>query len=172
MRKSLSPKIAMSLVVMLIGFWCSPPVAQGQAAGAPAINGVYNGTYVCAQGETPMKLALTASADGALTGLFSFYLKRNGSSQAFTYSLKGKYQSATQKFHLDPAKWETSKPAGFAMVGMEGVYNPKTGQISGQIPVAGCHSFQATKDKAASANVAAGFAPQKTGTQAAASVSR
>src|SRR5690242_2224363 len=102
--------------------------------------------------ERNVKLSLFATPNGVLTGLFTFYPSPGAAS---TFSLNGTYDAATQKFTLQPSKWETSEPSGFAMVGMEGTYNPGGSQISGKIIFSGCYGFQATKDAAASANVGA-----------------
>jgi len=48
--------------------------APAQTAAAPAINGIYNGTYTIAQGPRTLKLALQTSPNGALNAVFTFYL--------------------------------------------------------------------------------------------------
>lgn len=143
------------------------PNAQAQSA-ATAINGVYNGTYTCAIGPRTLKLSLLASGNGSLTGVFTFYLPPSSHTEAFSYSLNGTFDAASGKFKLNPVKWETSPPGSYAMVGMDGAFDPGSGQVAGKITYGSCDTFQATRDQAASANVASVIAPQASaaGTQA------
>ena len=64
-------------MVRLFLFICFAMVVVAPAASAQnaaALTGVYNGTYRCAQGATNLKLSLTTTASGELSGLFTFYL--------------------------------------------------------------------------------------------------
>jgi hypothetical protein len=136
------------------------PNAQAQSA-ATAINGVYNGSYTCAQGPRTLRLSLLASGNGSLTGVFTFYLPPTSHTQAFSYSLSGTFDAASGEFKLNPVKWEVSPPGGYSMVGMDGAFDPGTGQVAGKITYGSCGTFQATRDQAASVNVASVIAPQK-----------
>src|ERR1051325_8776695 len=159
MHEYSSRRIAIiSSVVALIVFWYCAPAAYAQASGS-GINGVYNGTYMCAM-ERNVKLSLFATPNGVLTAMFTFYPTPG---QASTFSLNGTYDAATQKFTLQPSKWETPTPPGFSMVGMDGTLTPAGSQITGKIVFAGCYGFQATKDEAASANIGAVMAQQRAG---------
>ncbi len=148
------------LISALLALWVVSPNAQAQSA-ATAINGVYNGTYTCALGPRTLKLSLLASGNGSLTGVFTFYLPPTSHTQAFSYSMSGTLDAASGKFKLDPVKWEVPPPGGYAMVGMDGAFDPGTGQVSGKITYGSCGTFQATRDQAASANIASVIAPQK-----------
>jgi hypothetical protein len=121
---------------------------------ATAINGVYNGTYTCALGPRTLKLSLLTSGNGSLTGVFTFYLPPTSHTQAFSYSLNGTFDASSGKFRLNPVKWETPPPGGYIMVGMDGAFDPSTGQVVGKITYGNCRNFQATRDQAASANIA------------------
>jgi hypothetical protein len=126
--------------------------SQAQSA-ASAINGVYNGTYACAQGPRTLKLSLLASGNGSLTGLFTFYLPPNSHTQAFSYSMSGTVDARSGKFKLSPVKWEVPPRLGYSMVGMDGAFDPNTGQVTGKIASPLCGAFQATRDPAESANI-------------------
>ncbi|HWY56044.1 MAG TPA: hypothetical protein VNZ03_16375 [Terriglobales bacterium] len=143
------------------------PNMQAQSA-ATAINGVYNGNYACAQGPRTLKLSLLASGNGSLTGVFTFYMPPNSHSQAFSYSLSGTFDASSGRFRLNPVSWETQPPAGYAMIGMEGAFDPRGGQVAGKITAPACGNFQAKRDQARPANVASVIAPQTSaaGTQA------
>ena len=135
------------LISALLALWVVSPNAQAQSA-ATAINGVYNGTYTCALGPRTLKLSLLASGNGSLTGVFTFYLPPTSHTQAFSYSMSGTLDAASGKFKLDPVKWEVPPPGGYAMVGMDGAFDPGTGQVSGKITYGSCGTFQATRDQA------------------------
>ena len=141
-------------------FWLFAPNAQAQSA-ATAINGVYNGSYTCAIGPRTLKLSLLASGTGSLTAVFTFYLPPTSHTQAFSYSLSGTFDAASGKFKLNPVKWEVPPPESYAMVGMEGAFDPGTGQVAGKITYGSCGTFRAKRDRAASANIASVIAPQK-----------
>jgi hypothetical protein len=148
-------------------FWLFAPKAQAQSA-ANAINGDYNGTYTCAIGPRTLKLSLLTSGNGSLTGVFTFYLPPTSHTQAFSYSLNGTFDAASGKFKLNPVKWETPPPGGYVMVGMDGSFDPRSGQVAGKITNGSCGAFQATRDQAASASNASVIALQASaaGTQA------
>jgi hypothetical protein len=129
--------------------WMCASNAHGQSAAPAAINGVYNGSYRCAQGPTTLKLFLHASADGSLTGIFTFYLPPGSHNQAYSFSLSGPLDAATGKFRLSPDKWETPPPPNYSMVGMEGAFDPGNGQVAGKIASGACGAFQAKRGRSA-----------------------
>lgn len=55
----------------------------------------------------------------------------------------------------------SSAPGNYAMVGMDGAFDPGTGKVAGKITYGNCGAFQATRDQAASANIAKAVPPQK-----------
>jgi TPR repeat protein len=144
----------------VLPFCVFAPNAKAQSA-ATAVNGVYNGTYTCAIGPRTLKLSLLASGDGSLTGVFTFYLPPDSHTQAFSYSMSGTFDAVSGKFKLNPLKWETPPPGGYSMVGIDGAFDPGTGQVAGKITNGSCGAFQATRDQAESANTAGAVAPQK-----------
>src|ERR1041385_617387 len=133
------------------------PAASAQ--NAAALTGVYNGTYRCAQGATNLKLSLTTTASGELSGLFTFYLPPGTQNQGYTYSLHGQYDARTAKFSLMPVRWETQHPANFNMVGMNGSFDST--ELAGSITGPGCTTFNVERNQSESANIAAVMALQK-----------
>jgi hypothetical protein len=89
-----------------IDFRCLLSALFSQSTLPSAINGVYNGSYTCAQGPRTLKLSLLASDNGSLTGLFTFYIPPTSHAQAFSYSLSGTFDAASGKFKLKSVKWE------------------------------------------------------------------
>src|SRR5713101_6857049 len=138
------------LISAVFALWLFAPNTQAQNA-ATAINGVYKGTYTCALGPRTLKFSLLASGNGSLTGVFTFYLPPTSHTQAFSYSLSGTFDAASGKFKLNPVKWENPPPGSYSMVGMDGAFDPGTGQVAGKITNGSCGTFQATRDQAASA---------------------
>jgi hypothetical protein len=133
--------------------WVFAPVVHVQRATATAISGVYNGTYTCAIGPRTLKLSLLASANGTLTGIFTFYLPPTSHTQAFSYRLSGTVDPVSGKFKLNPVRWETRPPGNYVMVGMDGGFDAGTGQVTGKITLGNCGTFQATRDVAESTNI-------------------
>ena len=119
----------LSCVVVVVLF----VVPATRAQSTTALTGVYNGKYTCGQGTTNLKLSLTVSPAGDISGLFTFYLPPGTQKQGYTYSLHGRYNPHTAKLALTPVRWETEHPANFIMVGMNGTYgsNELTGTITG-----------------------------------------
>jgi hypothetical protein len=140
---------------LAIIFVASDTTAQNPAA----LTGVYNGTYRCAQGATNLKLSLTVTPGGELSGLFTFYLPPGTQNQGYTYSLRGQYDARTAKFSLMPERWETQHPANFMMVGMNGAFDST--ELTGTITGAGCSTFNLERNQSESANIAAVMALQK-----------
>src|ERR1700733_6808799 len=98
---------------------------------AVGISGVYDGTYTCAIGPRTLKLTLQESENGSLTGIFTLYLPPASHTHAYSYSLKGTFNAVSGRFTLAPVKWESSPPGGYSKVGMEGIFDPGIGRVSG-----------------------------------------
>jgi hypothetical protein len=148
-------------VFTLAALWLSAPNVQAQSPAATAINGVYEGTYTCAQGPRTLKLTLQVGVNGSLTGIFTFYLPPISHARAFSYSLNGTYEAGSGRFTLNPIKWETTPPAGYSMVGMEGVFDSSSAKVTGRITTAMCGAFQASRSHAEPANTVSTLAPQQ-----------
>jgi len=156
MTSNLSHRIARFFTSMCFAMVLVVPAASAQNA---ALTGVYNGTYRCGQGQTNLKLSLTVTASGELSGLFTFYLPPGTQNQGYTYSLHGQYDPRTAKFSLMPVRWETQHPANFMMVGMNGSFD--SNELTGSITGAGCSTFNVERNQSESANIAAVMALQK-----------
>lgn len=139
----------------------TPPVPQSTAAAqtVATIDGVYNGTYICGQGTTDLKLSLQGSASGDISALFTFYLPPGTQQHGYTYSLRGRYNPQTSKFSLTPVQWETGHPDNFGMVGMNGTASASG--LDGNITGGACRTFHVERNEGESANIAAVIAAQK-----------
>lgn len=124
-------------------------------AHAAEIGGVYTGHYICAQGYTPLSLAIAASPDGALSAVFSFQppggAPRGVKETAF--SMKGRYTAATGQFQLTPDRWMTVAPIGYRMVAVAGTYDSRTDTLQARIAAPGCSSVEVRRDATLSAQL-------------------
>ncbi|MFN8006026.1 MAG: hypothetical protein U0V70_03135 [Terriglobia bacterium] len=136
-----------------------PLAAKAQTGGT--LTGVYNGKYTCAQGSTNLKLSVVVSPIGDVSALFTFYLPAEAPKQGYTYSLHGQFDPQIGKVSLTPVRWETEHAANLGMVGMDGALSGD--RLSGRITGGRCTTFDLTRDKAESADIAAVITAQKNG---------
>jgi hypothetical protein len=122
----------------------TPTTRTDHNPAAPArIDGVYDGTYTCAQGPGTLKLSLAAGPGNSLTGLFTFYVPPRSHDRAYSYRLSGTYDAESGQFRLNPLAWETPPPPGYVMVGMDGTLD--RGKVAGKITFGTCGGFEATR---------------------------
>lgn len=106
------------------------------ALAAEPIDGVWEGAYVCGQGKTGLTLTLDGTADGQVTGTFSFWARAdNPGVPSGSFAVRGTVTPQGQlRLHGD--HW-ISQPADYAMVGLEGTaylgQNGDKDAITGQV---------------------------------------
>ena len=140
----------------------SPPPGSGTASSSTVIDGVYNGSWTPEQGPpTKFKLTIT-QPDGRLTGVFTVYPPQGAATKSFTCDLVGRLGGNNRAFELVPDRGGTPPPAGVDVPGLSGVFDPAggngAGQISGKLRGWPAPTFQATRDAAESARLAAEIA--------------
>jgi serine/threonine-protein kinase len=92
-----------------------------------ALTGTWEGTYVCAQGETGLSLAIQAAPSGALTATFNFYaVPANPGVPSGSYTMTGTYSSAGVQLTQD--QW-ISQPAGYEMVDISASPPSQAGKV-------------------------------------------
>jgi hypothetical protein len=107
---------------------------------AAAINGEWEGTYVCSQGVTGLDLLIEAGPGGKLTATFDFYpVLANQSVPSGSFVMKGHYDA--KGVWLDPGKWLV-EPAGYVTVAITG-HVPAISAFHGA--VTGCSGFTLTR---------------------------
>ena len=134
----------------------TPPSAQQpwlQPISPTAINGVYNGTYSCANGSVSLKLSLKSTDNGVVTGFFTFDLPPDAGGSRATYKLTGRYAWGIHQFVLTAQAVGTPAPSGYSMTRVSGSYVAGSDWIEGQVAGPSFNSFHATRDKAESANL-------------------
>lgn len=118
-----------------------------EGGGGPAetdpdsLTGVWVGTYVCAQGETDLRLTIDDRGDGGVGGAFEF---RTSDNQAGSYSMVGNRDGDT--LTLDGHEWLEEVP-DFDMVGLRADLEGRddTETLSGTVEGAGCTEFTAER---------------------------
>ena len=134
----------------------TPPSAQQpwlQPVSPTAINGVYNGTYSCANGSVSLKLSLKSTENGLVTGFFTFDLPPDAGGSRVTYKLTGRYAWGVHQFLLTAQAVGTPAPSGYSMTRVSGSYVAGSDWIEGQVAGPSFNTFHATRDKAESANL-------------------
>jgi hypothetical protein len=156
-----SPSVVARRFSLALLFAISVVVPAARAQTSASLNGVYNGKYTCGQGPTNLKLSVALSPIGDVSALFTFYLPAEAPKLGYTYSLHGQYDPQTANFSLTPVRWETEHPSNLGMVGMDGALSGD--RLSGRITGGRCTTFDLTRDKAESGNLAAVITAQKNG---------
>jgi hypothetical protein len=128
-------------------FSTSTPVVSRQAA--DRIEGVWTGTYVCAQGITAGELLVSAPVAGDQRGVFRFgpLPGRTGASGA--YEVRIGHDTRNGAVRAEPVRW-IEQPPGFFMVPLAGALG-RDGTIRGRIPASGCGEFVLRRDGSAGA---------------------
>jgi len=106
-----------------------------RCAGAVSIAGTYSGHYRCAVTRN-LDLQITDLGGGRIQAVFTFSGAANGA-----YTMSGSFDIRSGHFHLDPQQW-INRPAGFNMLGLDGVFDPRTRRLTGRIPTFGCTTFE------------------------------
>lgn len=125
----------------------APPAQPAPLIPASSIAGIYKGNYYCSQGQTGLQLELKSSGDRSITIIFTAYLPaKTGIKDPVVFELKGDFNPATKQFSANPTKWDTTPPKGYAMVGIEGAYEPATKKLSGKIRNPNCGAFSVSTE--------------------------
>jgi hypothetical protein len=124
------------------------PQPQGDALERvrTALLGVWNGTYLCIQGETYVQLTFTQlQDDGSVVGTFKFSnLPGRSNAESGEYTLNGRYDVAVHRLDLSPGTWIT-RPPGYDPVGFTASFPVSPAHILGDITYPGCTQINADK---------------------------
>ena len=135
--------IAGGIVVAGVAVGIAVAVAGSHHA-APGLAGTWTGTYVCSQGETGLRLAIQATAGGALTATFNFYaVPANPRVASGSFTMTGTDSHAG--VHLTHGHW-IKEPAGYMMVDLSAPPASDGGAVlSGTVTTPGCGTFSVKK---------------------------
>ena len=116
----------------------------GSHHAAPGLAGTWTGTYVCSQGETGLRLAIQATAGGALTATFNFYaVPANPRVSSGSFTMTG--TSSHSGVHLTHGHW-IKEPAGYMTVDLSAPPVSNGGALlSGTVTTPGCTTFSVKK---------------------------
>jgi hypothetical protein len=124
----------------------SSTAAPAPGAILPAqMAGVWNGTYVCAQGTTALTLTITVSQTGELAAIFAFRATaQNPTVPSGSYRMIAVVAGRSLEF--TPAGW-IDQPAGYVQVGLDGTLPATTSpnRFAGFVVSAGCTDFSLTR---------------------------
>ena len=112
------------------------PVAKPLSA-VPGVAGTYEGKYECSRREIGFRLDVTLADNDSMTAVF-----RSSIPGVPPFDLAGQYDSATKQFVLTPVRWESRPPGGYAMVGMQGTFDPSDGTLKGKVTEPRCGAFE------------------------------
>lgn len=133
---------------VLIPAWLAGLTETGTARQSDAditggdITGVWEGTYVCPQGETAVTVTLERGGSVEhLHGRFEFgSLQGATNAKAGAFAVTGQFDATTRNLTVTPAGW-IDQPFGYIEIGFTAVLDP-TGQIlSGRIDNEHCSTI-------------------------------
>lgn len=118
--------ILVTLVALVSLFGCSDsmPFKAGE---------VWEGTYVCSQGETPLVFTVEEVKENTVKAKFEFKFGRKKGS----YRVIGNYSSENREFEFMPDKW-INRPAGVSRVGLKGTIDKNGSNLRGTITNPSC----------------------------------
>ena len=122
--------------------WKAIGVALGMVSASAALaagpDGLWTGTYVCAQGETPVELYVTTPPGGTTTALFHF----GDGSAALPEGCFAMEASQTPEALVFTATGWRLRPPGYVTVNLLG--SVAEGHYTGMVAGPGCTSFSLT----------------------------
>jgi hypothetical protein len=111
-----------------------------------AIAGEWRGSYICAQGETALKLTVTPVKTGAIEARFDFGpLPKNLEVPKGVYAMQGTFDPASRRMVLNGVKW-IDAPLMYVMVDLDGRMIAAGDLITGKVPGPGCTVFELRRD--------------------------
>ena len=136
-----SPAISPLVVALAVGLQLSPVSAQSGAA-PESLEGFWDGTYACYQGETAVSAALSKpDAAGATRGTFTFgSLPGQTNARAGSYNITGAYDSTTQDFIALPAGW-IDQPENYVQVGFTAALGASGQTLTGRVDFQSCSTI-------------------------------
>ncbi len=106
--------------------------------------GNWEGTYTCAQGETGLKLQVSAPEGDSAPAIFEFYpVASNPAAKAGKYRMKVAV-SAGGQITFTQVEW-IDQPEGYQMVDLVVSGEPKDGTMTGRVLDTSCQNFSVTR---------------------------
>lgn len=109
------------------------------------LTGDWEGTYVCGQGLTNLKLSISQSNSFEISAVFKFSANRsNPSVLSGSYRMIGTYDSKTNEIKLRATDW-INQPSGYMTVDLAGKVSQGNTKISGDVINSSCSTFSLEK---------------------------
>ncbi|SDR26476.1 hypothetical protein SAMN05444161_2473 [Rhizobiales bacterium GAS191] len=135
-----------ALAAALMSFAANSPVSSRTLNSPGDWQGVWRGRYVCAQGTTGLTLTVRPSGANDVIAVFSFYaIADNPHVPSGQFRMFGQLGSKAGHLTLVARSW-THRPPFYVMVGLDGDYDPVSGQYKGLVDGPGCTSFVVQRD--------------------------
>lgn len=123
----------------------STPVSPGAGALAQIV-GTWTGSYVCAQGETSLTLAVETARPnnpGLADATFTFSTGADAATAVHGSYLMSVASQPTGAYEFTAVRW-LQQPAGYVMVGLTGQLTDD-GHLAGAVHGIGCTTFDVTR---------------------------
>jgi hypothetical protein len=138
--------------VLLASVYSSPVQAQNSPSKLDQLNGSWQGTYICPQGLTGLRLVVEAKSENEVYAMFNFFPHpTNPSVPPGSFRMKGSYTSFASSqipdvLKLSATSW-IKQPPGYRTVDLEGNVDLTQGKLDGRILDPGCDVVNLTKVK-------------------------
>ena len=113
------------------------------------LNGTWEGTYICRQGLTNLKLVITAKSSNDIDAVFNFSAHpSNPSVPSGSFRMNGSYTASNSQnipalLNLKGTSW-IQRPSGWGTVDLRGNVFISEGKINGDVITPGCSRFELT----------------------------
>jgi hypothetical protein len=153
MKKVLPIVLAASILQVGISTSARPILlsqSQLQSAQVSFLNGIWEGSYICPQGLTRLKLVINAKSTTSIDAVFMFSAHPSNpgvpSGRFRMEGTLGVFDSPEMPDLLDlkGTAW-INQPSGWFMVDLKGDVSSSKRKITGNIPQPGCSTFEVVK---------------------------
>ena len=131
-------RVARALSAVFLGATFGRLAQPGVDSEGPPVSGTWVGSYLCAQGETGLRLTIQNPHGDALTATFAFYplASSNAGLASGSFAMTGSYYGS--RVSLQQAHW-INQPLGYVMVGLQGQVSAAS--FTGSVIGPGCSTF-------------------------------
>lgn len=117
-----------------------------------SLNGTWEGTYVCSQGLTKLKLVIEANSTTDIDAVFLFSAHpQNPSVPSGSFRMEGNLEvfdspDIPELLDLKATTW-INRPSGYNTVDLRGDVSSSNRRISGDVIMSGCEQFEVFKQE-------------------------
>jgi hypothetical protein len=132
------------------------PDAPAQSQPVPSrvgyLNGVWEGSYMCRQGLTRLRLVIQAKSTSEVGAVFAFSAHpQNPNVPAGSFKMSGSLKvfnavNVPDKLDLRATSW-IRQPPGYSTVDLRGEVSPSRSKITGNVLFPGCTTFEVVRQE-------------------------